>query len=508
VLEAKWERLTAGEGQPQAKEKSRMRQKAAAPLGPIFGDRVEHAFSLIAFLLSEVFGFEDVVLYEKPAVEDRLIANSSLPAPPFHEVPAEPIALDDQRLREVRVFRSGLYTVEIEGGDLLKIVVPLKGLDGHSVGVISIRSPQRVKESWATLFVRIPIVERSLNLLWRKLLRVEAEQAALLMQIADPDFIGRGGRGPRGIAIFVATKFGTDLHRHFKRKLNQFPNTLAVEFLEVRPGYIYDHLLNAMQERDPLVLVDISKINCNVFFELGLAIGLNRPGYPVIEGRHRILPELVKGLFHIDYSLTRPLGERFFAAIQRALLSYQKRRQDLGWVHMLAWDSALSVPPDEPYLVVIGQGDSDDDESFRSAVDAVARKHGLRVEVIWDANDQLRIKPDRGLVLWRIYALLLHARVVVARSENVETTTRASHFIAIGMAMGLEARRGTPHVLLCHGERSPEGLREESPSDLLGMESIPLGRKRLFSERLSELLAAGIAGPRGRAERKEARSKG
>src|SRR6185295_10663162 len=104
------------------------------------GDRIEHAFFLISFLLSDIFGFEDAVLYEKPLLEERLIPNNTLPSPPFNATPAKPVDLDDHRLREVRVFRRGHYTVEIESGDRLKIVIPLKDFRGKATGVVSIRS--------------------------------------------------------------------------------------------------------------------------------------------------------------------------------------------------------------------------------------------------------------------------------------------------------------------------------------------------------------------------------
>lgn len=177
ILEARWEHREGRIPQAVARTGSRFRANSS--------DRVEHAFFLISFLLSEIFGLEDAVLYEKPDRSTELIPINTLPSPPFNSVPVEPISLNDSRLREVRVYRSGVFAVEIEEGDRLKIVIPLKDFRNRLVGVISLRCKQNTQESWATLYITIPIVERSLNFVWRKLSRVEAEQAALLEKVAN-----------------------------------------------------------------------------------------------------------------------------------------------------------------------------------------------------------------------------------------------------------------------------------------------------------------------------------
>lgn len=319
----------------------------------------------------------------------------------------------------------------------------------------------------------------------------------------DASQIGRGQKGgdvatalgdnrDSGIPTFVATKFGTPLHRHLQRHLQRFPGILAPQFLEFWPGFIFTHLLHEMQDRDPLILFDISKINCNVSFELGLAIGLNRPGFPLIEARHRVLPELLKGLFYVPYRLRSPLGEGFLTAVRQTWLAYQRQREAANFIHMFEWTFPSGTIPQEPYLVAIGHNHLQDDREFRRVVEAAASKNNMKVKFIWDTNDQLLAQPNvySAPALTTVYTLLRHARVVIARAEKIETPIRASHFIAIGIARGLKEKLGTPHLLLCHRERSPEGQEIEPPSDLLGLHSTVFdpGKLQSFTSRLGDLL--------------------
>jgi len=487
VVEARWEHLAIPGTDRRAHRPASRNNRPGSRFQTKLGDRVQQAFFLIAHILSDIFGFEDAVLYEKKGHEVQLTPINTLPAPPFSASTVEPIALEDLRRREVRVFVSGLYTVEIEGGDRLKIVIPLKDFQGRATGVLSIRS-KKYMEGWATLFVRIPIVERSLNLVWRKLSRVEAEQIVLLEQAASLES-AESGVSASSIPIFGVTEFNTELHRHLDRNLKRF-SVLDANFLNVRDAYIYDQLLSAM--KNSLILVDVTKINNNVFFELGLAIGLNRPGFLVAEENlYRIRPRMIDGRGYLSYGLRSPLGVDFLTQVRKTWLAYQRDLKDESHVHILQRKLPYT-PSSTPYVIAIGHNEFSDDSKFHKAVEEAARKRGLELRYIWKAEDHpchnLSIHP--GTILQTIYSQLLHARAVIASAEDLETAARASHFVAIGIAKGLEERLGAPRVLLCRRQLSPAGGAAEMPSDLRGLLPISIdpSRWRQFSNQLADLL--------------------
>jgi hypothetical protein len=462
------------------------------------GDRVEIGFGLMASLL-ETFGADDVVLYEKPPGENRLVPNELLPTPPF-SVEAAPIALDDQalsRLREVRVYRSSLYSVEIQAGGHLKIVIPLKDFNGELSGIVSFRG-HKFQESWATLFVRIPIMERALNFVWRRLSRVEAEQQALLQRLGDSRLPLPRSNAKKGIPVFVAAKVESPLRRHLERQLKQFPEALSAKFLEFRAGAIYDNLVRAMQDGEPLGIFDISKINSNVFFELGLAIGLNRPGFPVLEEQHKAVPELARGLFAHIYTLRKQLGEAFADKIAGIWLSYKANHASPDFIHMLEWSYAPVSTGSAPYLVVIDHNRFADADRFRRSVHKVAAGLDWSVRYLWDREGQLERHRElrAGTILPTQYALLRNANAVVVRGEKVEDDAeQSSHFIPVGIAKGLEEKLGQPAVIICQRPHTPAGVGTDVPSDLYGLPKVPFDPEKLgsFTKSLAADLQAAAA---------------
>jgi hypothetical protein len=272
---------------------------------------------------------------------------------------------------------------------------------------------------------------------------------------------------------------------------------LAARFLGFGPGTIYDRLLGALSEEDPLILVDISKINANVCFELGLSLGLNRPGFPVIETNHRVYSDLLRGLFYVPYKLRRPLGEDFLSGVRRAWAAYQLRRGEVDFVHMLSWRHQNRAELTNPYIVGIGHNELKDDKAYRRAIRAGAERSALDVKYIWGDENKLLLHPEAGAgtVLTSVYTLLRQARGVVARVEDIRTEHRASQFVAIGIAKGLEEKFGHPRVLLCYRQKSPEGRDVNIPSDLDGLRNTAIfdaERPQQISSTLAALLGNAV----------------
>ncbi|HEX4956370.1 MAG TPA: hypothetical protein VF017_23535 [Thermoanaerobaculia bacterium] len=498
LIEARWEQVALSEGKTPVRsattgETTRGRAPRRAPR-----DRIEDAFSLMAELLSSIFGIEEAALYEMAPGDNWLTPLTDLPEPPFSVATTDAIARDDPRAREARAARSKMYSVEIETSDYLRIVIPLRNHRDDSTGVISLRVRHEYGP-WATLFVRIPIIERALNFLWRRLSRIEDERRTLLEQAAQ---LGprEPGSSPSGtLPVFVVMEFEDKLRSSLERKLRRLPDVVKCRFIEPGPGSVLTRLLAGLCEGDPLVLCDMSRVNCNAFLELGLAIGLNRPGIPLVEHGHTALPDLVQALFWHEWRMRGPLGERFHERLSKTWSLYNVQRADENWVHLLDWGYQPAIDQLGRYIVVIGHNEHKDDVAFRKAAELAASRLGLRVEYIWDEAGRLihHDELEARSVLVRVYTLLRGAQVVLARSENIKASERASHFVAIGIAMGLQERMHDPRVLFCMRETTPEGEACKPPSDLGGVPStlIPPGPWKTLAGTLEERLALALRSP-------------
>jgi len=273
----------------------------------------------------------------------------------------------------------------------------------------------------------------------------------------------------RGIPILIATKFGTTLFRHFQRNLERFPKSFSPRILEFGRGFTFDKLLEAIRALDSLVIFDLSNVNANVLFELGLAIGLNRPGLPAYEEHYRAEPEILKGFLFATYRTGRPLGESFFSCLQERWSSYLGHRNEPDFVHLLNC-RVPDRPTNRRYVLVIDHNHFHDLGNFRKAVQAAAKKAELEVVYLWNSDDHLEVLSEEHMILTRCFRLVKEATAVVARVEKIEDDrNHASRFVAIGIAKGLEVQRGRKNLILTARSSSLEGERLDIPSDLSGV---------------------------------------
>src|SRR5262249_12148456 len=160
----------------------------------------------------------------------RLVANDLLPGgrPPRRaSVPLD--TPGHERSQEVRAYTAEVYTVEIEEHAWLRVSVPLKSVKGEVTGILSFRSKRLLKEDWAMLSVRLPIVERAVNSIWRLLSRYEMEQY----------------KGLSGVIPLISVEFKTDSYRYFQKNIARFPDELPARFLEFKRGIVLNEIIKA-----------------------------------------------------------------------------------------------------------------------------------------------------------------------------------------------------------------------------------------------------------------------
>lgn len=431
-------------------------------------DRVTAGFEAISFVLERIFGIEVFTLYEVDTRADNLIANEFLPGRKIDRAGSGKISLNDSRVyplpQEVRAYSAKVYTVEIEEHAWLKVSIPLKNVAGEVTGILSLRTERYVKEDWATLFVRVPLIERCINSIWRLLSRYERDQY----------------KGLSGATPIISIQFNTDSYRHFKRNIARFPEDLPVRFLEFKKGIILNEIIRAIKSSRSLMIFDLSRINNNVLFELGLAIGLNRPGLPIREQGRELNLVPLEGLIRESYRIGRILGESFFDQLREHWANYQINRDDANFVHLL--NDEISSDYRErgsPFLLVIDHNRYGDAKEYRRAIERSAKRSGLgRVVYMWQGgsgDDRFTqdVRVEDTTILLAIYKLVHKASAVVARIEKIQDEDHyALRFLVTGIAMGLAKKQDRENLVLTARRSSREGRTISLPGDFNGCDPI------------------------------------
>lgn len=436
-------------------------------------DRVIAGFEALVFLLERVFGIEGFTLFEVDLATRQLVSNDLLPGErgepmrrtaipldtPAHQVPSQ----------EVRAYTARVYTVEIEEHAWLKVAIPLKNSLGQVTGILSFRAERFMKEDWATIFVRVPIIERAVNATWRRLTRYERDQY----------------KGLSGVIPLISVQFrneskrDSESYRYFQRNIARFPQELPARFLKFEHGIIFNEIIKAMSSSRSLPIFDLSHINPNVVFELGLAIGLNRPGLPMREqGRDLNLGPL-DGLVRETYRNNRVLGEAFFDKLREKWTNYQVHSEEDSFVHLLN-ENVPAASEGTPMLLVSDHNRFKDSLEYRRAVGRAAKLAGVELVIVYlwqggDRDEQFTdaVRAEDPTRLLSIYRLIQKATAVVARIEKIQSEDHyALRFLTTGIAVGLAKRRVKDNVILTARTSSKENRPIALPGDFRGCDPI------------------------------------
>jgi hypothetical protein len=436
-------------------------------------DRVVAGFEALAFVMAKIFSIEQFTLYEVVGDGSRLVANEfslSFGVEPAGsaEISLQPrVGEQESPSQEVRAFSAKVYILEIEEQGRLKFSMPLRNLSGRVTGVLTCRTARFVEEDWATLFVRIPIIERAVNAIWRRLSRYELDQY----------------KGLSGAMPWISVQFDSPAYDHFRKRIARFPEDLPAKLLEFREGIIFRQVITAMKERRSLLIFELSHVNANVLFELGLAIGLNRPGLLIRDKDSRLELAALDGFYCELYGISRPLGETFFDLLRDRWVTYLSRRGERDFVYLLA-DRVTPPPKDSQLLLVIDHHYYRDSKEFRRAIEKAADAFGLKVSYLWEGgtrHDRLTVDTvaEDPTSLVALYKRIQRARVVVARVEKIQNVDHnVLRFLATGVAMGLAEKRGESHCVLTCRQIDQENREISRPADFKGLDSIPFDPRK------------------------------
>ena len=237
----------------------------------------ETAYQYMALLLTEAFGCEDLAYYEYVQPDNALKAPKFL-SHLFSANSGQTLDLGStshQLAREVRAYKSRLFFSDDRDGDRVRVAFPLKSLGGLVTAVIGATLADR-RDGAITVGFKVQTIQKALNPINIALNRVEV---TLKNRIIDSAQLVRGGRARGLLPVFVAHKFNAELLGNMRDHLGRASKALDFSYVDEREasGLLLPAIRRAI-ESCGLALYEVTKPNNNVYFEIGLGLGLNRPG--------------------------------------------------------------------------------------------------------------------------------------------------------------------------------------------------------------------------------------
>jgi hypothetical protein len=433
----------------------------------------ELAYHFLALLLREGFGCTAAKYYDYVHTQKTLRAVQFLSE--LFANDGEVINIDDEGSKgvlEVRALNTKLFAIESAPADTLKIAIPLLNINGDVTGVVSIHSPIE-QDSWASLNFKIQIIQRAIRVINIALSKVELDHKG---RIIDSARVIKESTQP--LEIFVAHKFHDELLRNLREHLGRVSDVFRFEYVDER--YRVGLLFNAIEEQIKaagLCLFEMSMPNNNVYLELGLSIGLNRPGLMFtrdVKGEHIQVPPLVEGIFRFRYPNYHSLIEELTSRVDQLLKRYLVHRSEPDFVHFVS----MKITPRQKvcrYAVVLDHNRFGDQEDYRHAVGEVLETHKLRAAYAIGLDVPVTEFVTEAAVSFRQFKLLdlleliRHADVIIGRVEKMEEDSATGQvFVGLGIALGL----AKPEIYMTRLLKDFKGSAISIPSDLKGLQII------------------------------------
>jgi len=306
--------------------------------------------------------------------------------------------------------------------------------------------------------------------------------------------VGREPKARIPLPLLLSARFDSEAERYFIAQNKDFPVGFSIQLLKFHSGRVFSQIRSAIARRNSFLIADLSSPCANILFELGLAIGLHRPGLPICrKGQLSAVPELIADLIYGEYDLQAPLGEHFSIPLLNAWDEYHRHRGKKEFSHFLRGVVEPAVSEDR-YILVIDHGRYGDEVEFRERVERAVRdrKSDIKVLYLWMENSLdpriigLGADHDR---LVAVFQVMESAYLIVARVEDVEEgAPEAEQFVAIGMAMGIEIRRRRRNVMVLAARRAGN---LDIPTDLKGANYVDFDDRSMH--RITEAIREGLA---------------
>ncbi len=441
----------------------------------------EFAYRFFALLLNKAFGCPKATYYDYVAPHGKLRAVKFLAG--FFDndgTEYDVNAAQNEQILEVSVCRTGLFAIQLDRHDELRIAIPLENIAGDVTGIITLFS-KSLAANWAQLSLRVQVIQRTLRSINIALSKVELDNKSRIM---DSVQVLQSKGEP--VKVFVAHRFNRELLTNLREHLGRASQAFRFEYAdELASGFLLSKIQEEMEEAK-LCLYEVSVPNCNVYLELGLGLGMNIPGLMFLrvsngterqEGR---VPPLLRGIRYLSYSSYSSLIEELNKRIEETLNRSMKYGADSRMIHFLG-EEIWERQKRHKYAIILDHNHFGDQQDYRAKVEPVLQAIGLEaIYPLEDGVDVARLLSGdhfNQYFLLDVYSLIQHADLVVARAEEVEGSPQSTEaFIPLGIALALNDR----NLVLTRLGEDFQGKSLRVPEDLAG-------KKFLEYTKLSEL---------------------
>jgi hypothetical protein len=427
----------------------------------------EAAFRFLAAILKRGFGCKIAVYHDYVQPEGVLRAVEFLAK--FFDNDGSSIQVSDPQNRdrvEVRALDTKLYSWETIDGDAWKIAIPLQSLQGQVTGIVTLRM-SKGREPWSLLNLRVKVIERALHVLNIALNKVEADSKKRIEDSVS--ILKSGGEAP---GIFVAHQFNKELLINLREHLGRVSLLWKFTYAdEASSSGALSQVVEAAIRSASLCLYEVSHSNCNVYYELGLGVGVNKPGlmfWRALPNSRAELPQVLMGINRINYEDYTSLLERLSEHVDEALKHYLVHNSDQTYIHFVG----ATLPPVEKradYAVVLDSNAYGDQRDYRRAITESFKQRDIQLVFLSDtnlvleevlANRDHQQRADLRILGW--FNLIRHADVIVARIEKTQSALDGQVFVGLGLAYGM----GKQRIWLSHRIRDFGENNIEVPADL------------------------------------------
>jgi DNA-binding response OmpR family regulator len=233
-------------------------------------------------------------------------------------------------------------------------------------------------------------------------------------------------------------------------------------------------------------IVDLTSVNPNVYVELGVAIGLNKPVFLVLK-QHATVPPLLEGFVKLRFTSYTGLGRDLVTQapgwLQESVTQHMRYTTHCHFVNVLCPDRQR-LTPQRRYLVIDQREETD-----ATGQPYLAPDPDLRAELLEALNrfhftpvflDE--VSPGAGVRLCDYCRALRDSDFALI---HLTRHTAQNVYLLLGLVTGL----GIPSLLILHDERDREGrLSFILPSMLHGLDRFSYTSYREIGEKLGDSL--------------------
>lgn len=282
--------------------------------------------------------------------------------------------------------------------------------------------------------------------------------------------------------VFVAHRFNSeDVREAIKQAMSQLEMTSYFADQEVTGRALADKLWDKIRSVDALI-ADVSFPNENIYFEVGLAIGHNKPVLLIMQNPSQV-PNILRGFEILSFAwfgeLQRLLAEQFSAWYKRTKdnesNSFSRRKSnESGWCHFgnTLCDDRYRIKPSQHYLVLdqvmagesAGITDSFPDSDLRDCINELNLSYAQPMFL-----DEVASQPTKPVFKLCEYCIAVRQSKFLL--PNLGIRTDPDIYVLAGLSFAL-----LPNRLFWMTRQIPEGKDTpdfQVPTVMQGLDAFP-----------------------------------